>query len=364
MPMKSTAFVLKKPYEFIEEERETNDIEGWATVKPSLISICAADLRYYTGYRRTEALRQKLPMTLIHEGIGKVVRPAGDFQAGDRAVIIPAIPGYIHSPQKYPTKKDCCAGCADETIGENHCLHIRFLSSGCDGICRSLVQHPPECLAGISDDVPDETAVMSELLTVACNAVKNAEFSPGGKIAIFGDGPVSYLMACVLHYVKGVPKENLHVFGMIDEKLSHFTFATTHNVNEEPPSENYFSYAFECVGGIYSQDVIESAMNALDLGGKLFLIGVSELEIPVNTRAVLEKRLTITGVSRSPRQDYPVVLEHLRDKDFQQAVSKVIHPEIFEVNDVESLKRAFDFAATKDYWGKILLRINVSRTHN
>lgn len=358
--MKSTAIVLQKPYEFAIEERDVSDVEGWAVVRPLLLSICAADLRYYTGYRRTEALRQKLPMVLVHEGIGEIVRPAGDFREGERVVIIPAIPGYIHSPDKFPSKEECCAGCADETLGENHCTNIRFLSSNADGLTQTLIQHPPKCLSRIPDGVEDNTAALTELITVAYNAVKNVHFAPGAKVAIFGDGPVSYLMACVLRFIKNVPEEDLHIFGMSDEKLSRFTFARTCNVESCPPKNDHYAYAFECVGGIYSQDVIESGMKALHLGGSLFLIGVSETEIPVDTRVILEKRLTLTGVSRSPRQDYPEVLERLRDKELLALVRSIPYSEIFDVHDAESCGRAFDFAASKKYWGKILLRLDLS----
>jgi ribitol-5-phosphate 2-dehydrogenase len=37
------------------------------------MSICAADQRYYTGSRDENVLSKKLPMSLIHEGVGEVV---------------------------------------------------------------------------------------------------------------------------------------------------------------------------------------------------------------------------------------------------------------------------------------------------
>lgn len=43
-------------------------------VRPEYMSICAADQRYYLGQRRKEVLREKLPMALIHEATGTVIR--------------------------------------------------------------------------------------------------------------------------------------------------------------------------------------------------------------------------------------------------------------------------------------------------
>ena len=41
-------------------------------IRPTHLSICNADQRYYQGTRDPEVLAKKLPMALIHEGIGVV----------------------------------------------------------------------------------------------------------------------------------------------------------------------------------------------------------------------------------------------------------------------------------------------------
>lgn len=40
-------------------------------VRPTYLSICAADQRYYTGSRGKAVMKKKLPMALIHEGLVK-----------------------------------------------------------------------------------------------------------------------------------------------------------------------------------------------------------------------------------------------------------------------------------------------------
>ena len=62
-------------------------------VRPTYLSICHADQRYYRGERSEEVLKQKLPMALIHEAIGKVVSdPSGTFEKDDLVVMIPNTP--------------------------------------------------------------------------------------------------------------------------------------------------------------------------------------------------------------------------------------------------------------------------------
>lgn len=50
-------------------------------IRPTYLSICVADQRYFTGERDKKVLVNKLPMALIHEGVGKVIHdPKGEFK--------------------------------------------------------------------------------------------------------------------------------------------------------------------------------------------------------------------------------------------------------------------------------------------
>ena len=63
-------------------------------VRPTHMSICHADQRYYQGKRPQAILEKKFPMALIHEAVGVVVRDdSGAFQAGTPVAMIPNIPG-------------------------------------------------------------------------------------------------------------------------------------------------------------------------------------------------------------------------------------------------------------------------------
>ena len=53
---------------FFQDEQYTEDT---VVVRPTYLSICAADQRYYQGKRKKEILDKKLPLTLIHEGVGQ-----------------------------------------------------------------------------------------------------------------------------------------------------------------------------------------------------------------------------------------------------------------------------------------------------
>src|SRR5690348_10039258 len=62
-------------------------------IRPKYLSVCNADQRYYQGKREVSVLEKKLPMSLIHEGIGEVVYdPKGEFNVGQPVVMIPNLP--------------------------------------------------------------------------------------------------------------------------------------------------------------------------------------------------------------------------------------------------------------------------------
>lgn len=75
--------------DFIDLKIDTDNI----IVRPTYLSICAADQRYYTGSRGRVVMKQKLPMALIHEAVGEVVYdPKGEYQIGTNVVMIPNTP--------------------------------------------------------------------------------------------------------------------------------------------------------------------------------------------------------------------------------------------------------------------------------
>ena len=71
--MLNAVYRLVAPIRFKVEFTDIDLTAGNVIVRPTYLSICNADQRYYQGKRAEDVLRQKLPMALIHEGIGQVV---------------------------------------------------------------------------------------------------------------------------------------------------------------------------------------------------------------------------------------------------------------------------------------------------
>jgi len=344
---RSKVYQLIKPYEVRETEIERTLHWGEVAVRPVLGSVCHADLRYFTGNRRPEALARKLPMALIHEGIGEVIASSSDkLSPGQRVVIVPNIPESPLSALANP-----------DSVAVNYSKNGKFLGSGTDGIAQSVLILPDLCAVPIPADVPEEIAVLAEVSTIAHQAIGRIGHRLAGKrIAVFGDGPVGYVTAALLRFHYRVPKEDLIVFGAVPEKLEKFDFATCCNVNEYDFSRGMGAHiAIECTGGRFSSAAINQAIDILDYCGFLILLGVTEELVPINTRDILEKGITVLGSSRSSFRDYSPVLQSMRHPGYQRVLRRLIPGNFALVRTAEDFARVMREASEHPHWQKVMM---------
>jgi len=211
----------------------------------------------------------------------------------------------------------------------------------------------------VPDGVPEEIAVLTEPLTVINRAIKQAGVSFGERVAVLGGGFMGFITAAVLSRIVGISKRDLLVTDIVDIKLEKFKdFAITVNTREKPPAEEFlssFDVAFECAGRRDAETTIDQALSLLSPGGTCLLVGVSEEKIPVKTRTVLDKGLTLRGTTRSAAIDYPEVLEWLRLEEFRKMLAGIIFPTIFAAKDCESVISACRIAEKPETHGKVLI---------
>lgn len=352
--VKSRAYRLVAPGKFEETVLQHELKEGKVVVKPSIASICHADLRYYTGQRRKEALAEKLPMALFHEGIGRVVKSMDESIAvGQRVVIVPTIPGRLLNDDD---RKDS-RFTSGRVVADNYSENSVFLGSGYDGIGQEHLVLPAENVIPIPDDIPDTIAVLAELNSVSLHALSHVtKFLRQGKVAVFGDGPVGYLTAAMLHHMYDVPKSQLLVFGAIPEKLAHFDFATTYLVHDfDFHSLKGIVTVIECTGGRFSESAINQAIDLIAAQGKIILMGVTEERVPINTRDVLEKGLTLYGSSRSTAEDFATLMNAFRDEGYQSTLKKLIPEQNDIIRNASDLQQVMNRTAEHKGWQKTIM---------
>lgn len=312
-------------------------------VRPTYLSICHADQRYFQGEREASILMKKLPMALIHEAVGKVIcDPKGEFQPGDRVIMIPNIPFE-----------------KDEIVSENYLRSSRFRASSYDGFMQEYVEMDRDRLVKVPYEISNEMGAFTEFVSVCIHTIMRFEkFSHERRktIGIWGDGNLGYIVAAILSEL--YPDCKLYIMGLHEEKLATFTFAyQTFNVNSIPQGLK-IDHAFECVGGSAVQNVMEQIIDHINPEGSIALMGVSENAIPINTRMILEKGLRVFGSSRSGKKDFEKVIElyseYPRLKDYLlNLVNTVV-----EVKNINDMLNAFECDMNCSF-GKTIMRWKV-----
>lgn len=337
--MLNTIYRLKSPHSFeivFKDENKDNTV----IVRPTHLSICHADQRYYQGKRAKAILDKKLPMALIHEGIGEVIcDPTNTFKVGEKVVMIPNMP-----VEKSPV------------IAENYSLSSKFRGSTIDGFMQEYVCASPDRFVSLPPNIDFEVATFLEIVTVSYHAITrfhNIAHKKRDIIGVWGDGNLGFITALLLRYL--LPESTIYVIGINSSKLADFTFADKCFLVQDIPKNIQIDHAFECVGTIASASAIDQIIDYINPEGTISILGVSEENIPINTRMILEKGLRLFGSSRSGREDYIGVIELVKD---HPEVLQYLHTLVGCVKPVRSLTdivEAFETDISKSM-GKTIMK--------
>lgn len=341
--------MLNTIYRLIEPRKieiEFNDIQmndDQVIVRPTHLSICNADQRYYQGTRAPEVLAKKLPMALIHEGIGVVVHDAkGEFKPGESVVMVPNTPFE-----------------EDEFIAENYLRSSKFRASGFDGFMQDNVAMRRDRVVRLPENINKEVAAFTEIISVSMHAIDRFDrFAHGRKdhIAVWGDGNLAFITALLLRY--RYPESKLYIFGISRDKMINFTFADETYDVREIPEDIVIDHAFECVGGAASGNAVDQIIDYIRPEATISILGVSENPVPVNTRMILEKGLNVFGSSRSSAEDFKNTVEMFEKHPEIVEYLKNIVGDIVDVRSIDDMHTAFQKDIAKA-GGKTIMVWNV-----
>lgn len=338
--MINTVYRLVAPRRF---EVAFNDIDLMGEeviVRPTHLSICHADQRYYQGTRPAEILAQKLPMALIHEGIGEVVFDAkSEYKPGEVVVMIPNTPEA-----------------EDEIISENYLRSSKFRASGFDGFMQDQVAMGRDRLVRLPKDIDKTVAAFTELVSVSVHALRRLDTIAHQRrnvVGIWGDGNLGYITA--VFFKAMFPSVKLCIFGVDREKLAGFTFADETFAVQDIPQDLRVDHAIECVGGGASQKAIDQIIDHINPEGCISILGVSEYPVPINTRMVLEKGLHIFGSSRSGRADFERTVElYEKNPEILDYLSNLVGAKV-EIQSIADMKTAFEMDIQKNLGKTIMI---------
>lgn len=327
-------YKLVKPF-VIETFFNDVKLEGTShlIVRPEKLSICKADMRYYFGLRDAAVLQSRLPMALIHEACGSVMYdPTGQFSRGDKVVLLPNMPGK------------------DEFYGENYRLDSVFRSSRADGFMQELLRIRHSQVIPYRRDLPGDVLSFTEFISVGVHAVrsfKKISHERCENIGVWGDGALAYVVCCVLKSL--YPDTKITVTGVNPGKLQYFGFVDEVMTVNQVEKKAKYDHTFECVGGAGSGAAVDQMIDTLKPQGTIMLLGVSEEPVPINTRMVLEKGLTLQGRSRSGREDFEQAVNLLEnDKTFLGRMKYLISSKV-DIESINDISKAFEIAKTVDF---------------
>lgn len=195
--MINTVYQLVAPRRFEIKYSDIDLNNNKVIVRPTYLSICNADQRYYQGLRDAEILRKKLPMALIHEAIGEVVRdPSGNFKTGELVVMVPNTPVE-----------------EDDIIAENYLRSSKFRASGFDGFMQEYVEITPDRLVRLPQDIDRTVAAFTEIVSVSVHAIGRFDkiaHKRRNVVGIWGDGNLGYITA--VFFKTMFPETKLYIF--------------------------------------------------------------------------------------------------------------------------------------------------------
>lgn len=325
--MLNTVYRLVEPRR-IEAEFSDIDVNGTdLLIRPTHLSICNADQRYFQGTRPPEILRKKLPMALIHEAIGTVLYdPAGEIPAGTKVAMVPNTPFE-----------------EDPIVAENYLRSSKFRASGFDGFMQDIVSLRRDRAVVLPEGVDDLVAAFTELVSVSYHTIDRFDQKAHARrdvLGVWGDGNVAFITALLLK--KRFPGSKVLIFGKHEYKMNDFVFADEWYHIDQIPDGLAIDHGFECVGKSGSGASINQMIDYIRPEGTIAAMGVSEDNVPINTRMVLEKGLTIYGSSRSSAEDFRNLLRLYEEKpEVPEYLSRIVG-EVIEVRTIQDMTAAFD----------------------
>lgn len=337
--MINQVFSLVQPKQIISTFELIDEIgDNDLLVRPSYLSICQADKRYFYGLRDEKILKEKLPMALIHEAVGVVVKSGlkSKFKCGDHVVMIP----------NHPTS-------VIPGIRENYNKEAKFRSSSMNGFMQENILIKDSEVVLIMEKTNTLEAVLSELLSVVIHAVDKVGIdSTCKKIGIWGDGNLSYLLSLYVKYT--FPDIEIVLFGKHQSKMDMFTnvskavFASEHN-------EDNFDICVEAVGGNHTKAVVDDIISCIRPEGKILLLGVSENPPQINTRMVLEKGLTLQGASRSGKEDFQKAIDFIESDSKVLMALQMLISNTKDIHEIKDIVTSFEEESMLS-WGKYVMK--------
>jgi len=239
--------------------------KDWVRVKVKAAGLCGSDIQKIFSKKSLDKYGVNTDI-LGHEisGIVDLVPSLNKgINKGDKVTIKP----LIHCEK--------CDYCKEGRY--QFCFNLKTIGKSYPGGFQEYILVPIKNIFKISNKISFEEGCLIDVVAVAIHSFHMACEPTNKNIAIFGDGPLSIVLAQIIKF----KKNNVFVFGKNSFRLNivkefvDYVFNTNEvNFNE---FANFFDLAFEVRGGNTSETLINS-INIVKPLGKILVLGVFDID--------------------------------------------------------------------------------------
>jgi threonine dehydrogenase-like Zn-dependent dehydrogenase len=242
--------------------------------------ICGSDLSVYKGTPAMRA-RWRPPLVLGHE-IAATVQEGPPEWVGRAVTVNP----LVACGQCDPCRRGLSNLCRERT-------NVGFHYPG--GFAQQI-RLPLAQLYPLPEGLPLWKGALCEPLAVALRAVELAGAVLGRRVLVLGGGAIGTLAAWLLHQ-GGARVHVVERNPLRQEWLGGFGFAL--RVLEVP--EGSFEVVLDCVG---SAKTVELAVNAVEPGGVVVLVGLEAISAPLPLQRVVLQEVSLKGAYVFTHDDF------------------------------------------------------------
>ncbi|QNP68983.1 alcohol dehydrogenase catalytic domain-containing protein [Streptomyces roseirectus] len=280
------AFVLTAPgaYE-VADLPAPEAAPGEVVVDVERAGVCGTDVEFYTGH-----------MAYLHQGHAAYPLRPGHEWCGRVARVGPGVERAWLGRRVMGDTMLGCGDCRRCRRGHQHVCERRQevgVRGGRPGALAEQLAVPASSLHALPDSVDAELGALVEPGGNALRTARATGAGPGDRVLVFGPGTIGLLTALFLR-AEGA---EVHLLGVTPESLAFARALGFTHVWQSVPDLPYDAV----VDASTAAQLPERALEVVEPAGRLVYIGLSREPSRIDTRTLVLKDVTVTGIlSASP----------------------------------------------------------------
>ena len=306
--------------------------------------VCGSDITVFHHRHMTATV----PRIMGHEILGVVeainTTSPVNYKVGDRVVVHPLL--------------DCgtCPTCLD---GQFHvCENLKIMGLHVDGAFAEYLPAETKRVFPVSEDIPDDIAILTEPLAVGFHACMRAAVQPSEDVLVIGSGPIGILTAVTARYfgahvvVAEIQKNRLqlcHDFGFDTIDVSQVDLVK--GVLDKTNGKG-FDKVFEVSASKSGYEVIPFVTK---IRGTAVIVAIPSDLRAMRYNAVALKEISIIGIRVHTLKDFRRSVEMM--ERLYRSKSIPLEKMISAVMPLEELEKGIMLQEAGTETGKVIIRI-------